>query len=177
MGYAVVCMDSAGFVNSPAAARGLYPIGGRKVIRTNFSKKSIQITGAIGEGKADIQFSDSVNTDNTIAMLKQIHRKRGKTFVILDNASPHRSGRVKEYVESTNGDIVLWYLLPHLPTHNPIEIFWRDLKRAIKSRYYEGGFKQMRKSIGRLVRDGEVKVTKLFQYMLDAIEIGKASTA
>ncbi|ETW91983.1 MAG: hypothetical protein ETSY2_55025, partial [Candidatus Entotheonella gemina] len=67
----------------------------------------------------------------------------------------------------TNGDVILWFLPPYTPQQNPIEILWREIKRAIADRYFDG-LDQMQKSVTKMLQRGEVAIVKLFQYMLDA---------
>ena len=96
-----------------------------------------------------------------ISLLEYVRRKRGKIFVILDNASAHRSKAVAEYVRKMGGMVVLWFLPPRTPQHNPIEVLWREIKRAIADIYF-GGIDQMRAAIIRMLRRGEVAIVSLF---------------
>ena len=70
------------------------------------------------------------------------------------------------------GDVVLWYLLSYTPQHNPIEMEWRELKRAIAGKYFDK-FEEMHKTIKNLIKSGEVATVKLLWYMIDAIGKGK----
>ncbi len=65
--------------------------------------------------------------------------------------------------------MVLWFLPPRTPQHNPIEVLWREIKRAIADVYF-GGIEQMRTAIIRMLRRGEVTTLSLFQYMLEAMD-------
>ncbi len=66
------------------------------------------------------------------------------------------------------GEVVLWFLPPRTPQHNPIEVLWREIKRAIADVYF-GGIGQMRAAIIRMLRRGEVAIVRLFRYMLEAM--------
>ena len=48
----------------------------------------------------------------------------------MDNASFHKSNKVKELIEKVGGRLI--YLLPYLPDLNPIEHVWANLKRLIR---------------------------------------------
>ena len=72
--------------------------------------------------------------------------------------------------------VVLWYLPPYTPQQNPIEIQWREIKRALAGRYFEGGFPEMQASILRMMENGEVCTVKLLKYMSDAIHDAKNDT-
>ena len=108
-------------------------------------------------------------------MLDKLRDGGKKIFVILDNASPHKSQKIKDYVSQARDDVVLWYLLPYTPQHNPIEIVWLKIKRAIAGRYI-GKFDKMHATIRRLIKSGEVAIVKLFKYLLGAIKAGRDKT-
>ena len=60
--------------------------------------------------------------------------KPGQT-VILDNVSFHKSPRTKELIESVGCKIL--FLPPYSPDLNPIEKFWANMKRWVKSQMTE----------------------------------------
>jgi len=63
--------------------------------------------------------------------LRQSYRGKKRIYVICDNASCHRSKAVREYVESTGGQIELVHLPRYAPETNPIEWVWRALKEEV----------------------------------------------
>ena len=66
--------------------------------------------------------------------LEWIRRDHPKFYMVLDNASCHKSKMIREYVESAGDDITLEFLPPYTPQLNPIETAWRDLKRRLAGR-------------------------------------------
>ena len=52
-------------------------------------------------------------------------------------------------------------------------VLWREIKRAIGGRYFEGGFEQMEKAIRRMLKEGKVCIVKLLDYILYAIKKAK----
>ena len=171
-GYAVGCMDAAAFAKAPFSARGIRPIGGHETVQTNFSKATTKALGALMEDELVLNFRDHASSKNVMELLEKLRQKYGRVFLICDNARAHKSKKIQEYLGKTRGEVVLWYLPPYTPQHNPIEIVWRELKRAIAGRYFDK-FKEMRKTIRRLIKSGEVATVKLLWYMLDAISRGK----
>ena len=142
---------------------------------TNFNRKATKAIGALGVNSLHLDFFETVNSDAVIEVLDKLRAGGKKIFVILDNASPHKSKKIKDYVGQTRGDVVLWYLPPYTPQHNPIEIVWREIKRAIAGRYF-GKFDKMHETIRRLIKSGEVATVKLFKYLLTAIKAGRDKT-
>jgi transposase len=51
--------------------------------------------------------------------------------VVMDNASFHKSRKTEELIESVGCKII--FLPPYSPDLNPIENFWANMKRWIKS--------------------------------------------
>ena len=67
---------------------------------------------------------------------RRSRRDRPRLFMVLDNASYHKSKAVREYVESARGDAGLEFLPPYTPQLNPVETVWRDLKRRLAGRFF-----------------------------------------
>jgi len=51
-------------------------------------------------------------------------------YVVMDNASFHKSQKTKELIESVGCKII--FLPPYSPDLNPIEKFWANMKRWIR---------------------------------------------
>ena len=60
--------------------------------------------------------------------------KRGQ-FVVMDNASFHKSPKTRDLIESVGCKLI--FLPPYSPDLNPIEKFWANMKRWIKERITE----------------------------------------
>ena len=79
---------------------------------------------------------DSTNSQTFREFLGEIRRDHPQFFMVLDSASYHKSKVVREYVESTGGDIELEFLPPYTPQLNQVENVWRDLKRRLAGRFF-----------------------------------------
>ena len=169
MRYKAVWVDAAAFVDAPSSARGLRAIGGKDTVQINFSKKSIKIIGALGQGTLDIQFHQKTDAQSVISLLEYLRRKYGRVFAALDNASAHTGKEMSDYIESTKGDVVLWFLPPRTPQHNPIEIQWSEIRRAVADIFF-GGLDELQKRIRQLLHSGEVPIVKLFGYMQETLK-------
>ena len=167
-GFKIVFIDFAGFADSPASRRGIRRRGGRDTVRTNCSKKTVKVAGALGKGTLDIQFRESANTEGAKAILGHLRRKYGKVYAIMDNAGAHTSQEMNRYIESTKGDTVRRFLPPRTPQHNSIEVEWRELKGALSATFF-GGFDELQRRIRQLLRSGEVAIAKLIHYVFEAI--------
>jgi transposase len=56
--------------------------------------------------------------------------------VIMDNASFHKSNKVKELIEKVGCKLI--YLPPYSPDPNPIEHLWGNLKRLLRKHPQRG---------------------------------------
>ena len=120
--------------------------------------------GAVGADSRRLHFCERAGSDDLVALLETLRRHRGRVFVILDNAGARKSERIRECPEGAEGAVVPWCLPPCTPPHNPVEVTWRETRRAVAGRYFGGGFDQTGWSIIRMISGGEVCVPRLFGY-------------
>ncbi len=72
-----------------------------------------------------------VNADTFIEFLKRLLTNSDRPiFLILDGHPVHRSKKVKQFVESTKGDLTLYFLPKYSPELNPDELVWNYLKNG-----------------------------------------------
>ena len=90
----------------------------------------------MSEDELRIRIVDRANPETFQEFLEEIRRDHPRFCMILDNVSYHKSKAVREYVESTRGDIELEFLPPYTPQLNPVETVWRDLKRRLAGRFF-----------------------------------------
>ena len=135
-GMAVFAEDEAAIQRSQNPACGRGPTGGREQVRASFSRESVRIFGAMSQDELRIKIVESTNSETFREFLEEIRRDRPRLFMVLDNASYHKSKAVRAYVESVGGDVELEFLPPYTPQLNPVETVWRDLKRRLAGRFF-----------------------------------------
>lgn len=92
-----------------------------------------------GESLAPFVFNGTCNTElfeNWIEKFLISELKPGQ-FVVMDNASFHKSQKTKELIESVGCEVI--FLPPYSPDLNPIEKFWANMKRWIKGKIVDFG--------------------------------------
>ena len=84
------------------------------------------------ESIAPMVFNGSCNTNLFEAWVEKFLIKELKPgqFVVMDNASFHKSQKPKELIESVGCKVI--FLPPYSPDLNPIEKFWANMKKWIK---------------------------------------------
>ena len=135
-GMAVFAEDEATVQRSQNPAYGRRPTKGREQVRASFSRESVRIFGAMPQDELRIKIVESTNSETLREFLEEICGDRPRLFMVLDNASYHKSKAVKEYVKSTGGDVELEFLSPYTPQLNPVETVWRDLKKRLAGRFF-----------------------------------------
>ena len=88
-----------------------------------------------GETIAPLVFNGSCDTKLVVQWVQEFLIKELKPgqVVIMDNASFHKSEKIKEAIESVGCKLI--YLPPYSPDLNPIEKFWANMKRWIRSHF------------------------------------------
>ena len=137
VGCAVFTEDEAAVQTQQNSGYGWRPTGGQETCKTTFSTRSIRMFGAMSEDELPIKIVDSTNSETFQEFLKEIRQDHPKFYMVLDNASCHKSKMIREYVESAGDDIAFEFLPPYTPQLNPIETMWRDLKRRLAGRYFK----------------------------------------
>ena len=81
---------------------------------------------------APMIFNGSCNTKLFETWVEELLIKELKPgqFVVMDNASFHKSQKTRELIESVGCKLI--FLPPYSPDLNPIEKFWANMKRWIK---------------------------------------------
>lgn len=79
-------------------------------------------------------FNGSCNTElfNNWVEHFLIKELKAGQFVVMDNASFHKSQKTRDLIESVGCTLI--FLPPYSPDLNPIEKFWANMKRWIKDK-------------------------------------------
>jgi len=90
----------------------------------------------LDDGHLISSFHDKGNALETIEHFKIVKKHYGNKPIayLIDNASWHKTKKVKEYCQENN--ITLLFLPPYSPEYNPIERVWGYLKSKVKNVYF-----------------------------------------
>jgi transposase len=134
-------MDGAHPQHNSVAAYGWIKKGKVKELKSNTGRKRLNINGAINIENMSpvVGYSNSINAQSTISLLKKIESKHPNAesiYMICDNARYYRSQKVKEYLERSKVKLV--FLPPYSPNLNLIERLWKYFRKIVLyDKYYE----------------------------------------
>ena len=107
-------------------------VGRRPVVESNSGSPSRvnMISAVSAKGQLHFQVVDgNVNSGVFLEWLKRLVGDiEGKIFLILDGHGIHKTKEVADYVESTNGQLTLFYLPTYSPQLNADEQVWNHVE-------------------------------------------------
>jgi len=129
-GRVIVFVDESGLSERPTRVRTWAPRGQTPVVQYSFTWKQLSLIAGVSMWKFYFRlFPGTIKAPQCIDFLKALHRHIGrKLLIIWDGLAVHKSRMVRDYLESTNGDIQMDFLPPYCPELNPVEYLFGHLK-------------------------------------------------
>ena len=130
-GRLIIFIDESGLSERPTRVRTWAPKGKTPVIQFHFNWTHISIIAGLSATQFMFRLHEgSIKKEQHVEFLKSLrsHFKQ-KLLLIWDGLKAHRSKLVREYLDSTGGDIQMAFLPPYSPDLNPVEFLWAWLKR------------------------------------------------
>ena len=154
LGYAIMALDEASCLVGGWNGYGWLPVGGRETVPMSWSKKSVRLMGVLGNGWFHIAIVDSTNSDTLKSFLDRVRESVNNLAVVMDNVSYHKSGSMDRYEGDSDGALVRVFLPKYTPQLNPIEMLWRDPRRALAGGYFDS-IDELKAAIAEIVNGGE----------------------
>lgn len=97
-------------------------------------------------GESFFRLTRKKDSNSFVAFLAQLMRQTTKkAILVLDNYSVHKTKLVRDFVNEHADRLRLVFLPTYSPWLNPIELFWRHLKRQVlANRFFESIVAQLR---------------------------------
>lgn len=155
-GGLVYFADSTHPMLNPVISSGWIRKGSEFKVKTNSGRERVNINGAIEISSLDFvsRSCDKVNKDSMRELLRAVrarHPERDRIlYLVLDNAPYNRAFQVRELAKSL--EIKLLYLPPFSPNLNPIERFWKFVKKKAMANAYFSDIKVFRKELMLFLR-------------------------
>ena len=127
----IVFIDESGLSQRPTRVRTWALKGHSPVVQFCFNWDHVSIIAGMHLAGVTFRLHDgAVRKEEVVEFLKALkaHYRR-RLLILWDGAKPHRSRLVADYVDSTEGQIVVERLPAYAPELNPVEYLWAWLKR------------------------------------------------
>lgn len=133
----IIFVDESGISQRPTRTRTWAPKGETPVVQFHFNWDHVSMIAAMHRDGFTFRLHDGAICKQQIVELLRALRMhyRRKLLIIWDGAKPHRSQLVRDYVDATNGQIVVERLPAYAPELNPVEYLWAWLKRHALANY------------------------------------------
>jgi transposase len=155
---------------SDVRGRGYGPKGKTPVVNRTEKKENVSMVSAItNKGKVFWKlYEGSINGQKFREFAERlVYGKRRKVFLILDNAKPHHSKVLREWVEKTAKRIAVFYLPPYSPDLNPDEHVNADVKYGVGSRTPKKTEEALREATEEHMKMLRDTPERIIQYFLD----------
>jgi len=123
--------DEAGVRSDFHAGTTWAPRGETPVVPATGQRFGLNLVSAISP-RGELRFmtvEGRMDADKFIAFLRRLlHNQRDRVFLIVDRHPAHRAKKVRDFVDSTEGKLRLFFLPSYSPELNPDELVWNHLK-------------------------------------------------
>jgi transposase len=154
-GASIYFADEAGIRSDYHSGTTWAPVGETPVVKVTGRRFSLNMISAVSP-RGEFRFMLHEGTV-TAAVFKRFLQRLliGATrpiFLIVDGHPTHRAKLVKAFVESTKGQLKLFFLPPYSPHLNPDESVWAQVKREVAKSGVQDKDQLKRLAIGALRR-------------------------
>jgi len=130
-GAAIFFADESGVRTDHHAGTTWAPVGQTPTVIATGERKSIGMISAVSP-RGELHFDLFYGTMNAVLFIefckKLLHDCPSPVFLIVDGSPVHTARATREYVESTEGQLRLFFLPPYSPELNPDEWVWKNVK-------------------------------------------------
>ena len=130
-GRLIVFVDESGLSERPTRVRTWAKRGHTPVIQFHFNWTHISVIAGLTFTSCMFRLHEgSIKKEQVVEFLKALraHLKQ-RLLIVWDGLKAHRSALVRDYLDSTGGDVQIAFLPPYAPDQNPVEFLWAWLKR------------------------------------------------
>lgn len=150
----IVFIDESGLSERPQRVRTWAPRGQTPVLQYTFNWKLLSVIVGISPWQFYFRFyPGTIRTAQIIEFLGHLHRQvGGKLLIVWDRLQAHRSRRVREYIEASDGALKLEFLPAYAPELNPAEQIFNYGKNREMANFCPADFGELRSFARRSFR-------------------------
>jgi transposase len=148
----VLFLDEASIQFSPTIFRMWSLKGQQPEIFTYGGRLRQHLIGAVDpiEGKVHLAFSEGLKTlqfQHFLEGLLARNPNAGKLIIVLDNARVHHSKDLTPFLDANKNRLELIFLPKYSPDLNPMEWFWKLLRKTVTHNTFFGNFKEFQRAL------------------------------
>jgi transposase len=130
--------------------------GHQPEILTYGGRKRQHLIGAVEPlaGRVHIAFSEAMKAKQFEHFLEGLltrYKGAGKILLILDNARAHLSKELEPFLKANEKKLELMFLPPYSPDMNPMEWFWKFLRKKVTHNTFFGTFKEFQRAMIKFI--------------------------
>jgi transposase len=150
VGFSLVMFDEAGFRLVPVYKRVWFFRGEKPQSVFFWSKKKLEIFGALVDGKKFYyEWYDSLNTLTYLSFLinfmEQLPKKKKYVF-LLDNAGYHKTNTIRNFLARFK-NVIVEFFPPYSPELNATETCWKIIRQNVTNSTYFPTLESMQAAI------------------------------
>ena len=152
----VLFQDEASVQFSPTITRTWSLKGQQPEVFTSSSRLHQHLIGAVDStaGRVHIAFSDELKTQQFQHFLEGLitrYKDEGKILLVLDNARVHRAKALQPFLKVHVDKLELLFLPPYSPNLNPMEWFWKFLRKEVTHNTFFDTFKKFLRALANFI--------------------------
>lgn len=130
--------------------------GQQPEVSTYGGRQRQQLISAVDplEGKVHVAFSDTLKAQQFQHFLEGLlarYMDAGKILLVLDNARAHHSKELEPFLEANKEKLELLFLPPYSPDLNPMEWFWKFLRKQVTHNTFFDTFKNFQRALIKFI--------------------------
>lgn len=154
----VLFQDEASVQFSPTITRTWSLKGQQPEVFTSSSRLRQHLIGAVDPkvGKVHVAFSNGLKTTQFQHFLEGLlyrYRNVGKILMVLDNARVHHAKALQPFLLANEDKLELFFLPPYSPDLNPMEWFWKFLRKRVTHNTFFDEFTKFQRAIVKFIRN------------------------
>jgi len=152
----ILFQDEASVQFSPTSTRMWSLKGHQPEIYTYGGRKRQHLVGTVEplEGNLHVAFSDTLKAPQFQHYLEGLlarYPESKKLIIVLDNARAHHSKELDPFLDANKERLELVFLPPYSPDLNPMEWFWKFLRKMVTHNTFFGTFKEFQHALIKFI--------------------------
>lgn len=130
--------------------------GHQPEINTYGGRKRQHLVGAVDPNNGDLHlaFSETLKSPQFQHYLEGLlarYPEDKKLIIVLDNARAHHAKALEPFLKANEDRLELIFLPPYSPDLNPMEWFWKFLRKMVTHNTFFGTFKEFQRALIKFI--------------------------